>query len=122
MFLHKPVVSFQILVMSATMDVDHFSAYFNAAPVLYLEGRQYPVQVTVCIYTPATKLGDVLELACLSVCLIACLCIHLTACPMSSLSFRVFINIVTEISLILCMRAYNDERKIKIEFYADGPT
>ncbi|XP_062572851.1 ATP-dependent RNA helicase DHX33-like [Saccostrea cucullata] len=35
----------KILVMSATMDVDHFSAYFNAAPVLYLEGRQYPVQV-----------------------------------------------------------------------------
>ena len=35
----------QILVMSATMDVDHFSAYFNSAPVLYLEGRQYPVQV-----------------------------------------------------------------------------
>lgn len=32
--------------MSATMDVDHFSAYFNAAPVLYLEGRQYPVQVS----------------------------------------------------------------------------
>lgn len=40
----------QILVMSATMDVDHFSAYFNAAPVLYLEGRQYPVQVKVNIY------------------------------------------------------------------------
>ena len=31
--------------MSATMDVDHFSNYFNKAPVLYLEGRQFPVQV-----------------------------------------------------------------------------
>ena len=31
--------------MSATMDVDHFSKYFNSAPVLYVEGRQYPVQV-----------------------------------------------------------------------------
>uniref|UniRef100_K1PUI3 RNA helicase n=1 Tax=Magallana gigas TaxID=29159 RepID=K1PUI3_MAGGI len=27
------------------MDVDHFSAYFSASPMLYLEGRQYPVQV-----------------------------------------------------------------------------
>lgn len=31
--------------MSATMDVDHFSKYFNNAKVLYLEGRQYPVTV-----------------------------------------------------------------------------
>ena len=36
---------FQIIVMSATMDVDHFSKYFNNAPVLYVEGRQFPVQV-----------------------------------------------------------------------------
>ncbi|KAL3882385.1 hypothetical protein ACJMK2_028734 [Sinanodonta woodiana] len=35
----------KIVVMSATMDVDHFSKYFNNAPVLYLEGRQYPIQV-----------------------------------------------------------------------------
>ncbi|CAG5136665.1 unnamed protein product, partial [Candidula unifasciata] len=35
----------KIIVMSATMDVDHFSSYFNKAPVLYLEGRQYPIQV-----------------------------------------------------------------------------
>lgn len=41
----KGIRPLKILVMSATMDVDHFSAYFNAAPVLYLEGRQYPVQV-----------------------------------------------------------------------------
>lgn len=31
--------------MSATMDVDHFSKYFNNARVVYLEGRQYPVSV-----------------------------------------------------------------------------
>ncbi len=31
--------------MSATMDVDEFSAYFNKAPVLYLEGRQFGVEV-----------------------------------------------------------------------------
>ena len=35
----------QIVVMSATMDVDHFSAYFNKASVVYLEGRQFPIQV-----------------------------------------------------------------------------
>ncbi|XP_041354256.1 ATP-dependent RNA helicase DHX33-like [Gigantopelta aegis] len=35
----------KILVMSATMDVNHFSDYFNNAPILYLEGRQYPVEL-----------------------------------------------------------------------------
>lgn len=35
----------QVIVMSATMDVDLFSRYFNGAPVLYLEGRQHPIQV-----------------------------------------------------------------------------
>ena len=35
----------QIIVMSATMDVDHFSHYFNNAPVLYIEGRQFPIRV-----------------------------------------------------------------------------
>lgn len=27
------------------MDVDHFSNYFNRASVVYLEGRQFPIQV-----------------------------------------------------------------------------
>ncbi|XP_027373029.1 ATP-dependent RNA helicase DHX33 isoform X2 [Bos indicus x Bos taurus] len=35
----------KVLVMSATMDVDLFSQYFNGAPVLYLEGRQHPIQI-----------------------------------------------------------------------------
>lgn len=35
----------KVIIMSATMDVDHFSKYFNNAKVLYLEGRQYPVTV-----------------------------------------------------------------------------
>ncbi|XP_076445532.1 ATP-dependent RNA helicase DHX33-like [Babylonia areolata] len=35
----------KVIVMSATMDVDHFSSYFNNAPVLYVEGRHFPVQV-----------------------------------------------------------------------------
>ena len=32
-----------IVVMSATMDVDHISNYFNKAPVLYIEGREHPI-------------------------------------------------------------------------------
>ncbi|XP_075212516.1 ATP-dependent RNA helicase DHX33 [Lycorma delicatula] len=35
----------KVLIMSATMDVDHFSKYFNNASIVYLEGRQYPVEV-----------------------------------------------------------------------------
>ncbi|XP_046640656.1 ATP-dependent RNA helicase DHX33-like [Daphnia pulicaria] len=35
----------KIVIMSATMDVDHFSHYFNKASVVYLEGRQFPIQV-----------------------------------------------------------------------------
>lgn len=35
----------KVIIMSATMDVDLFSQYFNGAPVLYLEGRQHPIQV-----------------------------------------------------------------------------
>ncbi|XP_053652138.1 ATP-dependent RNA helicase DHX33 [Cherax quadricarinatus] len=35
----------KVIVMSATMDVDHFSNYFNKCPVLYIEGRQHPVEM-----------------------------------------------------------------------------
>uniref|UniRef100_A0A1L8DGA4 RNA helicase n=1 Tax=Nyssomyia neivai TaxID=330878 RepID=A0A1L8DGA4_9DIPT len=35
----------KILIMSATMDVDHFSAYFNNCKIVYLEGRMFPVKV-----------------------------------------------------------------------------
>ncbi len=35
----------KVILMSATMDVDVFSDYFNKAPVLYLEGRQFQVDV-----------------------------------------------------------------------------
>lgn len=31
--------------MSATMDVDHFSEYFNNCKTVYLEGRTYPIKV-----------------------------------------------------------------------------
>ena len=35
----------KVILMSATMDVDEFSNYFNKAPVLYLEGRLFNVDV-----------------------------------------------------------------------------
>lgn len=35
----------QVIVMSATMDVDHFCKYLNDAPAIYLEGRQFPVEI-----------------------------------------------------------------------------
>lgn len=35
----------KIIIMSATMDVDHFSKYFNNCKTVYLEGRTYPIKV-----------------------------------------------------------------------------
>lgn len=49
--------------MSATMDVDQFSQYFNGAPVLYLEGRQHPIQI---FYTKQPQ-SDYLQAALVSV-------------------------------------------------------
>lgn len=51
----------KIIIMSATMDVDHFAGYFDCQ-VVYLEGRTYPMNIrysknvhedyqTACIYT-----------------------------------------------------------------------
>lgn len=49
--------------MSATMDVDLFSEYFNKSPVLYLEGRQHPIQ----IYYTKQPQSDYLQAALVSV-------------------------------------------------------
>ncbi|XP_067113165.1 ATP-dependent RNA helicase DHX33 [Osmerus mordax] len=53
----------KVIVMSATMDVDLFSRYFNKSPVLYLEGRQHPIQV---YYTKQPQ-SDYLQAALVSV-------------------------------------------------------
>lgn len=53
----------QVIVMSATMDVDLFSEYFNKSPVLYLEGRQHPIQ----IYYTKQPQSDYLQAALVSV-------------------------------------------------------
>ncbi|XP_069470700.1 ATP-dependent RNA helicase DHX33 [Ambystoma mexicanum] len=52
-------VPLKVIVMSATMDVDLFSQYFNRAPVLYLEGRQHPIQI---FYTKQSQ-SDYLQAA-----------------------------------------------------------
>jgi ATP-dependent RNA helicase DHX33 len=43
--IKKGLKQLKLILMSATMDVDQFSKYFNNAPVLYLEGRQHKVDV-----------------------------------------------------------------------------
>ncbi|XP_038615627.1 ATP-dependent RNA helicase DHX33 [Tachyglossus aculeatus] len=53
----------KVIVMSATMDVDQFSQYFGGAPVLYLEGRQHPIQI---FYTKQPQ-SDYLQAALVSV-------------------------------------------------------
>ncbi|XP_026866064.2 ATP-dependent RNA helicase DHX33 [Electrophorus electricus] len=56
-------IPLKVLVMSATMDVDLFSQYFNKSPVLYLEGRQYPIQI---YYTKQSQ-SDYLQAALVSI-------------------------------------------------------
>lgn len=57
----------KIIVMSATLDAEKFSAYFKNAPVLYVAGRQFPVKQ---YHTPAPE-DDYLDAA-----LVASLQIH----------------------------------------------
>ena len=40
--------------MSATIDVDHFSKYFNKCEIFYLSGRAFPVRV---VYNRKKNLG-----------------------------------------------------------------
>lgn len=53
----------KVIVMSATMDVDQFSQYFSGAPVLYLEGRQHPIEI---FYTKERQ-SDYLQAALVSI-------------------------------------------------------
>lgn len=43
--LVRNLTPLKILLMSATMDVDHFSRYFNNCQAVYLEGRTFPVDI-----------------------------------------------------------------------------
>lgn len=41
----RGMASLKIIIMSATMDVDHFSKYFNLCKTIYLEGRTHPIKL-----------------------------------------------------------------------------
>jgi len=43
----KQMPVLKVIIMSATMDCDHFSNYFNKAPVYYILGRQHSIQVFI---------------------------------------------------------------------------
>eukprot|EP00002_Diphylleia_rotans_P001061 TRINITY_DN10580_c0_g1_i1.p1 TRINITY_DN10580_c0_g1~~TRINITY_DN10580_c0_g1_i1.p1 ORF type:complete len:698 (-),score=165.59 TRINITY_DN10580_c0_g1_i1:8-2101(-) len=53
----------KVVIMSATLDADRFSSYFFNAPVFYVEGRQYPVDI---YYTPTAE-PDYLDAALISI-------------------------------------------------------
>ncbi|KAJ2165754.1 ATP-dependent RNA helicase [Coemansia sp. RSA 353] len=72
----------KIIVMSATLDAERFSAYFDAAPILYVAGRQFPVTT----YYTTTPQADYLDAAHLSV-----LQIH-TETPSTSGDILVFLS------------------------------
>lgn len=51
----KQMPILKVIIMSATMDVDHFSSYFNNAPVYYLPGRQFSIKVMIFILKRKVK-------------------------------------------------------------------
>ena len=42
----------KLIIMSATLNADHFSKFFNSAKVLYIQGRQYPIKT---LYSKVTQ-------------------------------------------------------------------
>lgn len=42
----KRMENFRLIVMSATLDAASFVSYFTGARAIYIQGRQFPVQVT----------------------------------------------------------------------------
>ncbi|KAI8321913.1 ATP-dependent RNA helicase DHX8 [Martensiomyces pterosporus] len=49
----------KVIVMSATLDAERFSEYFDSAPILYVAGRQFPVTT----YYTTTPQADYLDAA-----------------------------------------------------------
>ena len=49
----------KVIVMSATLDADQFSSYFDGANILYVQGRQFPVR----IFHAVTKQTDPIDAA-----------------------------------------------------------
>lgn len=40
----KKTPDFKVIIMSATLDADKFSKFFNDAPILFVEGKMFPVE------------------------------------------------------------------------------
>mmetsp|Transcript_3518 Transcript_3518/g.8466 ORF Transcript_3518/g.8466 Transcript_3518/m.8466 type:complete len:1087 (+) Transcript_3518:95-3355(+) len=59
----------KLLISSATMDAERFSAYFDDAPIFNIPGRRYPVEI---LYTKAPE-ADYLD-----ACIVTVLQIHIT--------------------------------------------
>ena len=51
----KQMPILKVILMSATMDCDHFAQYFNKAPVYYIVGRQHSIQVWTSHSIPADQ-------------------------------------------------------------------
>ncbi|KAJ1955689.1 ATP-dependent RNA helicase [Linderina pennispora] len=56
----------KVIVMSATLDAERFSEYFDSAPILYVAGRQFPV-TTYYTTTPQADYLDAAHLAALQI-------------------------------------------------------
>ncbi|KAJ2000669.1 ATP-dependent RNA helicase [Coemansia thaxteri] len=56
----------KVIVMSATLDAERFSGYFDSAPILYVAGRQFPV-TTYYTTTPQADYLDSAHLATLQI-------------------------------------------------------
>ena len=41
----KQLARLKIVIMSATLEAEHFAQYFNNAKILYIEGRKYPIKI-----------------------------------------------------------------------------
>ncbi|KAG6556147.1 hypothetical protein Mapa_002088 [Marchantia paleacea] len=53
----KQLKPLKVIIMSATLDAQGFSEYFNGAKAVYVQGRQYPVQI-MNTYTPEADYLD----------------------------------------------------------------
>lgn len=63
--------SLQIIIMSATMNVDHFAKYFPLVKVLYIEGRIHKIDK---FYSPVPQ-DDYLEAALITIFQVSILCL-----------------------------------------------
>jgi HrpA-like RNA helicase len=51
LFVARVLSTAQVIIMSATMRADLFSTYMDNAPVYFIEGRTFPVEL---LYAPAS--------------------------------------------------------------------